>query len=90
MAGRFPNRAAQQRITCRKRARRPLAMHPNVSEVRVPLLLHQVVTDLVNQFEIGVESFAERFSYLFENDQTVENRIVAAGRNCVQIIPIMF
>ena len=90
MAGLFPNGAAQQRITGRKSACRAFAMHPDVAKFRMPFFLDEVVTNLVNQFEISIEGFAKCFPYLLENDQAIEDCKITAGRNCVQIVAIMF
>ena len=90
MARLFPNRAAQKRIAGGKGAGRTLAMHPNVAEFRMPFLLHQVVTNLINQFELSIESFAKGFGNLFEDNQTIQNRVIAAGRDRVQVIAIVF
>ena len=90
MARLFPNRAAQKRIAGGKGAGRAFAMHPNVAEFRMPFLLHQVVANLINQFELSIESFAKGFGNLFEDNQTIQNRVIAAGRDRVQVIAIVF
>ena len=89
MTGIFPNRPAQDRITGRECARGAFAMHPNVAEFRMPLVLDQVMTDFVNQFQFGVECFAEGFGDLLENDQPIQDCIVASGSDRIQVIAIM-
>src|SRR5712691_9434159 len=90
MACRFPHRASQQRIPGRECPRRALAMHPDIAELRMPFLLYEVMTDLVKQIEVEHESFAKGFGNLLENDQAVQDCIVAAGSDRIQIIAIVF
>src|SRR5439155_6118961 len=55
MASLFPNRAAQKRITGRESSCRAFSMHPDIIEFGMPLPLHKVVTDLINQLELRIE-----------------------------------
>ena len=67
----FPHRPLQRRMSRRKRARRPFAMHQHVAKLGMPFLLHQVVADLVDQLEIATEHLLERGGNLLEDDQPV-------------------
>ena len=64
-------------------------MHPHLAELGVPLLLHEVVTDLVYQLKLSSEYFAERLGYLLEYDQPVDDGEVAARRHGVEVVAIM-
>ena len=85
MAGLLPDGARQPRVARGEGARRPLAVHPNVAELRVPLLLHEVVAYLVDELQLVAEDLAERRGDLLEDDQPVQDRVVAARRDRVQV-----
>src|SRR2546425_9886552 len=86
MPGLFPDCSAEQGIVSRKGARRSLAMYPHVTEFGMPFLLDEVMANLVHQLEVRIESFAKGFGDLLENNQTVQDCIVSAGGNCVQVV----
>ena len=47
----------------RKGARRALSVNPHVAKFRMRFFLHQVMTDLIDQFEVGAKDFAKGFGH---------------------------
>src|SRR5687767_8939495 len=84
-----PRRVPQERVTGRKSSRRSFAVHPNVTEIRMPLLLYQVVADLIDQLELRTEHCSKRFRHSFKDHESIQNCVIAAGSNGVQIIFVM-
>jgi len=66
-------------MTRRERARRPLAMDPDLAVLGVLLRLHEVVADLVDELEVLPEHLAERVGDLLVDDEPVQGGVVAAG-----------
>src|SRR5205085_9201913 len=89
MTGRLPESALQGKVSGRKRARRALAMHPHVAQLRVLFVLHEVVADLIDQLKVCAERLTKSFRHLLEDDQAIYDRVVAAGRDRIQIIAIV-
>ena len=83
------SRTCPERGIRRKSARRTLAMHPYLAELWMPFALHQIVADLINQLKVCFENFTECFSRLLKNNQPVEDRIVAARCDRIEVIFVM-
>src|SRR5689334_2460677 len=73
----------------REGARRTLAVHPHVTELGVLLALYEIVTDLVDQFEVAAEDFAKGFGDLLEDDQSVDDGEVAARGDGVEVVAVV-
>src|SRR5438067_807008 len=85
----FPERAFQSRMSRRKCARRALAMHPDLSVLRVPLSLHEIVADLINQLKLRAECLTKSLRDLLEDNQAIDDRVVAASRDRIQVVTIV-
>src|SRR5438067_1682397 len=85
----FPERAFQSRMPRRKSARRALAMHPDLSVLRMPFLLHEVVADLINQLKLRAECLTKSLRHLLEDNQAIDDRVVAASRDRVQVVAVV-
>src|ERR1043165_6938031 len=85
----FPERSFQRWMPGRKSARRALAMHPHFAKIRVPFFLHKVVADLVNQLKLGIKRLTKSFGDLLEDNQAIDNSVVSASRDRVQVITVM-
>src|SRR5688500_15574786 len=85
----LPDRALQERVARGEGARRALAVNPHVAELRVPLLLHEVVADLVDQLKLLSEDLAEGLRHLLEDDEPVQDGVVAPGRHRVQVVAVV-
>src|SRR5436853_259065 len=64
MSGRLPKSSLQGFVPRRKRSGRTLAMHPHVAQLRVLFMLHEVVADLVDEFQLRAKRLAESFCHL--------------------------
>ena len=64
-------------------------MYPHVAKFGVPLLLHQVVADLVNQLKFCAENFLESLRHLFKENQAIDNGKISTRRYGIQIATIM-
>src|SRR4051794_8880726 len=73
----------------RKSARCPFAMHPHFAKLRVPLFLHKVVADLVNQLKLGTKRLTKSLGNLLEDNQAIDDRVVSASRDRVQVVTVM-
>src|SRR5205085_2261812 len=85
----LPLCALQEGMARREGARCAFAVNPNVSELGVPLLLHEVVAYLVDEFQLLAEDLSERLGDLLEDDEPVEYREVAARRDGVQVVSVV-
>src|SRR6185369_3681037 len=85
----FPHRSIEGRMPGRKSSSRALAMHPHFSKLRVTLRLHEIVRNLIDQFQLAAEHLLESFGYLLEDDQAVEDRKVPARGDGVQVASIV-
>src|SRR2546428_12550888 len=56
-----------------------LAVDVDPAEVGMPLTLHQVMADLVDELELAFEDRAKGCRHLLGDDQPVDDRVAAAG-----------
>src|SRR5436853_7385394 len=82
----FPDRPGKRWMAGREGAGCAFTMHPDIAELRVTFALHEIVADLIDQFERAAEDFAEGFGDLLEDDQPIDDGKVAARRDSVQVI----
>ena len=55
-------------------------VNPYLPKLGINLALHQVVADLVNQFQFLTENLLESCGDLFEDNQTIQDRVISARR----------
>jgi hypothetical protein len=89
MAGGLPGRAIELQVASGERARRALAVHVDPPEVRVPFLVDEVVTDLLDQFQPDAEHLADRFVDSLEDKQAIDPGEVGAGGHGVEVVAVV-
>src|SRR5438046_6100886 len=65
----------------------PFAMYPCIPKLfSCPLILREVMTDLIDHREFRTKDFLECFCHLLEDDEPIQDRIIPSRIDCIEIV----